>query len=256
MAIIDPKNLSAQLRYRAIGNPPTTKPASAIGNCFPGLEFDFRNVWRRIFVGIVLHEADNLVVDVDAGAPAGVQAVRGKRLVSVNGVAVTTAVTGPRVAGGAIETLSPSTNIEWTNALADVVTRPGVTARCVFQDFDDDTGNAVGQPVTLDLEVRALLEDAVISRSAVEPGELTQSLCSPWQNDYRECGCYYWAASRPDFVNVDTSVNPSVGHNWWQRNRTAATAKDYFATDQLTYEDLFRGWAGALKFIEKGNDKE
>ena len=37
--------------YRAAGNPPSTLPHSAISNCFPGLEFDFRNVWRRMFVG-------------------------------------------------------------------------------------------------------------------------------------------------------------------------------------------------------------
>ena len=63
---IDPKNLSAQLTYRAEGNPPGTLPSATISNCFPGLEFDFRNVWRRIFVGIVLHEADNLVVAIEA----------------------------------------------------------------------------------------------------------------------------------------------------------------------------------------------
>ena len=27
--------------------------STAISNCFPGLEFDFRNLWRRAFVGIV-----------------------------------------------------------------------------------------------------------------------------------------------------------------------------------------------------------
>jgi hypothetical protein len=32
---------------------------------------------------------------------------------------------------------------------------------------------------------------------------LSQSLCSPWQNDYRDCGCFYWAASHPDYVDVD-----------------------------------------------------
>src|SRR5262249_11716498 len=25
------------------------------------------------------------------------------------------------------------------------------------------------------------------------PGELTQSLCSPWTHDFRDCGCFYWA---------------------------------------------------------------
>ena len=49
---IEPRNLSAQLSYRGRGNPPVSHPSSAISNCFPGLEFDFRAIWRRIFVGI------------------------------------------------------------------------------------------------------------------------------------------------------------------------------------------------------------
>ena len=59
-----PLNLSAQLNYRARGNPPNTVPSSAISNCFPGLEFDFRAIWRRILVGIVLVENNNYVIDI------------------------------------------------------------------------------------------------------------------------------------------------------------------------------------------------
>src|SRR5207237_10108115 len=62
---LDPANKTAlrhQLRYRAAGNPPSTVADSAISNCFPGLEFDFRNVFRRVLEGIELHEADNFVV--------------------------------------------------------------------------------------------------------------------------------------------------------------------------------------------------
>ena len=56
---IAPRNLAAQLSYRGRGNPPVAHPSSAISNCFPGLEFDFRAIWRRIFVGIVLSENNN-----------------------------------------------------------------------------------------------------------------------------------------------------------------------------------------------------
>jgi hypothetical protein len=255
MPTLDPKNLSAQLRYRAVGNPPTTTPVSAIANCFPGLEFDFRNVWRRIFVDLVLHEADNLVVDVEPTAPPAVAALKGKRLVTVNGSPVTAPVTGPTTAGGTNQTLYSAAFLEWTNSLADIVTRPGSTVRCTFQDNDPSSGLPVGPAVIADLTVRPLLEGAVIARDAAQPGELTQSLCSPWQNDYRECGCYYWAASRPDYVNVDTSGAASVGHNWLQKNRDPAN-KDYFAPGLVTYEDLFRSWAELLRFVAAGNDKE
>src|SRR5205085_3739852 len=62
---IEAINLTAQLSHRADGNPPCTLPNSAISNSFPGLECDFRNVWRRIFEGIVLHESDNYVVSAE-----------------------------------------------------------------------------------------------------------------------------------------------------------------------------------------------
>ena len=59
---ITPRNLAAQLAYRGRGNPPVSHPSSAISNCFPGLEFDFRAIWRRFLVGIVLSENNNFVV--------------------------------------------------------------------------------------------------------------------------------------------------------------------------------------------------
>jgi hypothetical protein len=268
MPTIDPKNLTAQLQYRAAGNPPSTSPAQAIANCFPGLEFDFRNLWRRILVGIVLHEADNLVVAVDPAAPAAVQGLLGQRLISVGGVPTVTVPMGPRSPGGPSVPLgdpppNDQANLEWTNALADAAIRPGTKVRCVFQ-----SGGSTGPRTEIDLEVRALLDRevsggsivqqrAVVSSEAVEPGELTQSLCSPWQNDYRECGCYYWAASRPDYVNVDTSGATSVGHNWLQKGRAAATPKVYSTNmaDLVTYEELFRDWANLLRFIIGGNDE-
>jgi hypothetical protein len=35
---------------------------------------------------------------------------------------------------------------------------------------------------------------------AYQPGELMQGLCSPWQHDFRDCQCFYWAANHPDIV--------------------------------------------------------
>jgi hypothetical protein len=35
---------------------------------------------------------------------------------------------------------------------------------------------------------------------AYQPGELTMSMCSPWQHDFRDCACHYWASNRPDIV--------------------------------------------------------
>src|SRR6185436_17206003 len=85
---------------------------------------------------------------------------------------------------------------------------------------------------SFEFEVRPFFEPdtAVISEALAAPGELTQGLCSPWQNDYRECSCYYWASARPDYVNVEpTPSGASTGDNWMQKRRTG----DYVADDYV-----------------------
>jgi hypothetical protein len=47
---------------------------------------------------------------------------------------------------------------------------------------------------------------------ALEPGVLTQSLCSPWQWDFADCGCYYWAASRPDIVTSEAGDKANLNY--------------------------------------------
>jgi hypothetical protein len=71
MTKIQPQNLTAQLHYRGRGNPPNTQPVSAISNCFPGLEMDFRAIWRRMFVGIVIVENNNYVLEAEDPRLAG-----------------------------------------------------------------------------------------------------------------------------------------------------------------------------------------
>ncbi|MCW3100737.1 MAG: hypothetical protein JWL77_6355 [Chthonomonadaceae bacterium] len=266
--LLTPTNLSA-IQYQAQGNPPVAHPQSAISNAFPGLEMDFRNVWRRVFVGIVLHESDNFVVDFDAGAPAKLRALKGQRLLSVNGIVVIGDLKGPTRSGGPVGPLPPNqnapndpmtgkTNLEWSNSLADALQMQGQSVQCVFAP------EGGGKHTTISLKVRPFFEagTGVIKRELLQPGELTQSLCSPWQNDYRECSCYYWAASRPDYVNVEPRIDgTSAGHNWLQRDRTPTTAKVYIVDDfqdqrLVTYEQLFQDWEHLLKFAIGGHDAE
>ncbi|MDQ6701236.1 MAG: hypothetical protein M3Z36_13735 [Acidobacteriota bacterium] len=251
---IDPKNLSAQLSYRGAGNPPSTHTSSAIANCFPGLEFDFRNVWRRIFVGIELHEANGFVTSVDPNATSDIRQLAGHTLISVDGDAVVTRVSGPRVANGSIQTLEENVSLEWSNALAKIMRKAGTKVPCVFQVTAQGP-----QTATVMLEVRQFFDRNTISKDLVHPGELTQSLCSPWQNDYRECGCYYWAASRPDYVNVETAPDgKSRGDNWLQKGRQPGTPHTYSLneSDLVTYDDLFQNWEKELKFQIGGKDTE
>jgi hypothetical protein len=267
--LLTPTNLTA-IFYHAQGNPPVAHPSSAISNAFPGLEMDFRNVWRRVFAGIVLHEADNFVVDVEPNASAKLRELIGQRLISVNGVSVIGVLQGPTRLGGPVVSLPPDesaaandpmvgkTNLEWSNSLADALQMQAKSVSCVF------VPQGGGPETKISLKVRPFFEagTGVIKRELLQPGELTQSLCSPWQNDYRECSCYYWAASRPDYVNIEARADgTSAGHNWLQLNRNTGADKVYIVDDfadqrLVTYEQLFRNWEHLLKFEIGGSDSE
>jgi len=268
MPEIQPKNLAALLAYRGAGNPPNTHPLAAIANCFPGLELDFRNFWKNILVGIELHESDNFVVLVDADGAAAQAGIQPQDiLVSIDGQPMEKPVTGPTQGSNQPVQLAPAANLEWTNALALIVGRQGQAVPCVFQHSD------TGELITVSLTIRPLFNGVTMverytegpfAGPAVEPGMLTQGLCSPWQADYRECGCYYWATSRPDFVNVSISDTTASGDNWMQAVRGPAGQKVYqpdrpqhdnpsSPSSQWTYEDLYRNWE-RLQFEVGGQD--
>ena len=274
------RNLSAQrhldINFVARGNPVSTRPVSAIANCTPGLEVDLRAVWRRVFEGIVIREYDNLVTDVTDPA---LKHLKGCRLLRISYGTEKPFLTmaqaiGPSPADTVNQSVVYSTDanpwglapLEWSNALAKMLhARVGQTVTCDFtrtpawfgqQPWSDDKTTYV----THELKVRPFFEDdtAVISRVLAEAGELTQGLCSPWQNDYRECSCYYWAAARPDFVNVEpTSTGASAGDNWLQKDRTGTYIPDDYVDSRLVlYDDLFKGWEKWLRFAIGGKDND
>src|SRR5947207_9753885 len=76
-----PRNIAALRRggtpRMVAGNPVSTRLESGVGNCFPGLECDLRNLERRFFPFLEVDIADNSidVVSVDLrGARAASQA--------------------------------------------------------------------------------------------------------------------------------------------------------------------------------------
>lgn len=261
---ITPRNRVAQLLYRATGNPPNTLPTSAISNSFPGLEYDFRAFWRRSLVGIVLLESDNFIIEADNDH----QDLLHRRLLKIDGRDVVTTVSGPQMPGGPVRKLSSGDNpdavawMEWSNLLTHVMRQQGSKVKCVFtQDEVDST-----KPLAADfmpnkvreMQVRQMLQPntAAPGDGVLEPGELTQGLCSPWQHDYRECACYYWPASRPDYVNVETTEDGvSRGDNWMSKQRTGEYALDDRRDSRfVSYDDLFRDWEAMLRFEIKGRD--
>jgi hypothetical protein len=65
---IFPQNLTAQAAYNVLGNPPSTRPESGVANCYPGLEYDHRNLDCRFLPGLE-------VVYVGQGTEQGVRVV-------------------------------------------------------------------------------------------------------------------------------------------------------------------------------------
>jgi hypothetical protein len=287
---LTPKNLSAQISYEAKGNPISSRPITSVANCCPGLEVDFRAVWRRLFKGIELREYDNLVIDVSKNCDAVVKGNGGKlkpsqlgkhRLLRVvlpprqgsKEFLMMTPMWGPSSSDpeGKIR-LTTSSNpdgmaaVEWSNALARILPCTGLRVRCDFSAVPSDRQLALVEAskgirknyVSFYCEVQAFFEEntAVISSDLAQAGELTQGLCSPWQNDYRECSCYYWASARPDYVNVETTTSGlSTGDNWMQKDRSGSyVADDYADSRLLMYDELFAKWEEVLKFQIGGRD--
>ena len=272
MSQIKPSNLSAQLSYRARGNPPNSLPETAISNCFPGLEFDFRNIWRRILVGIVIVENNNYVIEAEDPA---FNDLLHHRLLRIDDNDVVTRTFGPISPRGGSRALATSQSnpvafMEWSNTIAKILTKQGQKVRCEFTKEASDLEVLLpadsNDLLVREMELRRIFEhvkvdgketvQAVLAADLVKPGELSQGLCSPWQNDYRECACYYWAASRPDYINVvPASDGASQGDNWMQTERGGQYVLDDRTDSRLiSYDDLFTSWEKVLQFQIGGKD--
>jgi hypothetical protein len=208
-----------------------------------------------------MHEADSYVVSVE---DERYQSLLHCRILKVDGNDMTTILRGPRQANGPTMELATPSNpdgawfMEWSNSLSRVLDKAGTRVQCVFTAEPSNIQRRpdYAETQTVELEIRRFFDgdSPAISRELVEPGDLTQSLCSPWQNDYRECACYYWAASRPDYVNVVAADDgTSRGDNWMQRERTGAyLPDDRDGVLNLSYDDLFEQWEKVLKFVVRG----
>lgn len=248
---LHPRNRTARLaEIRAVGNPVTTELESGVGNCFPGLEMDLRNLDRRFFPylvvdffpshgralgGVVVRDAlsdGESDTDLSTETRAGL-----RRIVASLGAPWTgpdeTRWTLRRIQGqfagyagernwdvaefgGGDEGSAPPD--AWT-AIRLLV--PGSTVVITLERRGDD-------PVTLAATRASYMADDGTFAEMFAPGELTQSLCSPWTHDFRDCGCFYWASNHPDVVRP--ALPPGVADedpDWadlalWQRSRRDA----------------------------------
>ena len=83
-------------------------------------------------------------------------------------------------------------------------------------------GAATSRP-TLTAPRARYLDDNGALAAVFLPGELTQSLCSPWTHDFRDCGCFYWASNHPDIAQPVLPSGGATGQSWqrdvpWERS--------------------------------------
>ncbi|MFC8451444.1 ferritin-like domain-containing protein [Kitasatospora sp. NPDC057223] len=281
---IFPRNLTARADFVVRGNPPGTRPESGVDNCFPGLEFDQRNLEKHFFPG--------LTVDFHRGEGSQVIAVTG-------GVAAARGLTGADLPLYLWEVCGRTT-VDQTEAQAPVVLCRDLGGLDVWRRVHDLLPGAVavvvgpvpgviapGQDVvdgglnrarrdgassvvrapdgTLDHAVlvadraRFLNENGVIDPEVYEPGDLTRSLCAPWQYDFRDCGCYYWAASKPDIATSSDGRFHDL--NFLRRDRTTVPPEPdlkVFAgrtAKELTHPQLIADW-NVLPVVLNGREDD
>ena len=222
---IYPRNLTARLAYQAAGNPATSRLEDVVGNCFPGLEVDVRNLDRRFFPGLVFNFAGREHRILPAENPK----LYGARLTSLEYESDPDLnPADPDVQPLLAEFHGPKGLLlsqgEW---FLKTLTQGGKSIEMYETDGDGQRlpldGMTVWRivrslepgPVTIllerrdaqaaDIELHGWRRVYVNPKTGVinevfQPGELVQSLCSPWQHDFRDCACMYWAANRPDVV--------------------------------------------------------
>ena len=226
---IFPRNLTARAARQVTGNPVNTRLESGVGNCYPGLEFDQRNLDRRFFPGLVFEfssgtQAGAHLLEVDPGDPdlspltfASNPADQPDAATQSSLAAELGGSTGDALGQGSWFLAAIAQNgrsISVQNLDGMVVWRlvrtlqPGpVTIRLERREG----AGARPRPIELQGWRRTFTASATGTLSpAYAAGEMTQSLCSPWMHDFRDCACYYWASNHPDIVLAENRPGEST----------------------------------------------
>ncbi len=294
---IIPRNLTARAQYNVPGNPPSTRPESGVANCYPGLEYDHRNLDRRFFPGLLFEYQSSDGTDdgnarsgahllaIDMSDPALRTTEKSYRDVAS---ALSDALSGgpgtPGAALGAVDSRWYLSAITQAGKTIDLE-RPGQApldgaiiwrlvrnlrpdlVSVVLRRRDDSKVD----PITLNGWRRRYTDagTGVISLS-YQPGELTQSLCSPWMHDFRDCACTYWASNHPDIVypevlpgeptlssgDADDALKGNMRVDWLRDDRSwaATSAASPSDTDnervQISYYEINTRWQDLAIVLE------
>lgn len=263
------------------GNSAATRLESGVGNCFPGLECDIRNLERRFFPFLEVDILGNVMSIAAVDMPGVQSAVAGGQLTAAEAALYQTIATDVSAAPPVrwrIERLSGSFIGQLGNqnlTLADLTPPSFGAGRRPSDAWTAIRLLAEDTPVTLTLRrngaaatqtlagrrMRYLDDNGALAKMFA-PGELTQSLCSPWTHDFRDCGCYYWASNHPDIAKppLPTSAPTTPAFNRdtpWQRVERTGTPEPVPATGaapaELRHYEINRLWQ-TLNFVLEGRE--
>ena len=260
MAKIFPRNLPAQRYARVVaGNPVTTRLESGVSNCYPGLEYDHRNLDRRFFPGLIFNfasgDANGTITQHTGAHLAGVDLSDPALVAEDPSVSAALAAAQGDLAAGS-----------WFLAS---IAQDGKTISCLDGNKAPLDGAVVWNIVHGLVRDDAKLVTIVIAYRGTPPapngtpgatsytftarrrayvdehsgefavgfgaGELTQSLCSPWQHDFRDCGCDYWSSNHPDIVLAPNDAGaPSLPNGAPADPDRAALLVDWLRYDRST----------------------
>jgi hypothetical protein len=108
--------------------------------------------------------------------------------------------------------------------------------------------------------------DDVIDPTMIREGELTKTMCSPWMYDFRDCFCFFWAASKPDIVDVEYEgkLHRQINYLRAAPAREHAPERDIDSyvtqdgvrrsTTELTHADLMSGYWNKLPVVLGGKE--
>ncbi len=286
------RNLTARADHVVRGNPAGSRPESGVDNCFPGLEFDQRNLDKCFFPGLTVdfhHDSGSRVIAVVDGAPTVLDLTSEDLQVTEQAPwrLHLWAVCG-RTAVDQLDEEAPVLSARRRDGMSmwrfvhDLLPgriairlgpRPGrispgesgvpggslnALRMANGSRVERDPAGKVTSAVLVADRADYLTDDGVIDPAVYQPGDLTRSLCAPWQYDFRECGCFYWAASKPDIsTSHDGKFHPL---NFQRSNRTDPPELDgprYFPRNarELDHPALITNW-NVLPVVLNGREDD
>lgn len=286
---IFPRNLTARADHLVIGNPVNTRPETGIENCFPGLEFDQRNLDKAFIPGLVFefHREVMTLQPILREIRTDLQdfGIKQSDIPVLNDpdtdqFFLWLVQSGPHYFDFTTLNDERSSGLDFWRGIRDLepgslkilIARLSATkGEAGFREITDYFNNNSTTFLQRDEDGKLLWavlcgnrneildDEGVVLTEVYQPGDLTRSLCNPWQYDFHDCRCYYWASNKPDMVSSSDGNKPYL--NFLRKDRNSDHA-DKDITDykqwvgsgiQITHVDLINNWEMLPVIL---NDKE